>query len=195
LRDAGVLDIGAGTGRIALGVAPLCRWVVGVEKDVELVAEARRRAADVNNVEFIVVDADATEYDALVPGAPALVTAHLFMSDAMVERSARVLPAGGALAIVSFHTDQWRETGRASRFAYDEARMRRVLEANGFRVEHLEQDRRVQEFASVEEALAAAISLQERWKSDGRWFRYIKFLEEGGRTLTQSHLIVKARRT
>jgi hypothetical protein len=31
--------------------------------------------------------------------------------------------------------------------------------------------------------------------ADGRWFRYIKFLEEGGRTLTRAHLIVKARRS
>jgi hypothetical protein len=62
-------------------------------------------------------------------------------------------------------------------------------------VEHLAVEREVQEFGSVEEALAGAIGLQEKWRSDGRWFRYIKFLEEGGRTLTHSHLIVKARRT
>ena len=47
---------------------------------------------------------------------------------------------------------------------------------------------------SVEEGLAAAIGLAERWKADGRWFRYIKFLEDGGRSLTRSHLIVRARR-
>ena len=43
-------------------------------------------------------------------------------------------------------------------------------------------------------ALAAVVGFEDRWKSDGRWFRYITFLEEGGRTLTRSHLIVKARR-
>jgi hypothetical protein len=126
---------------------------------------------------------------------PRLVTAHLFMSDALVERAARVLPVAGALAIVSFHADQWRETGRPSRFAYDEARMRRVLELHGLAVEHIEVEQDVQTFTSVEHALAAAIGLQDRWKTDGRWFRYIKFLEEGGRTLTRSHLIVRARRT
>jgi hypothetical protein len=142
-----------------------------------------------------VADADVVEYASLLPEPPRLVTAHLFMSDALVERSARVLPRGGALAIVSFHVDQWRETGRPSRFAYDENRMQRVLEGSGFAVEHLEVERDVREFGSVEEALAAAIGLQERWKADGRWFRYIKFLEDGGRTLTRSHLIVKARRS
>ncbi len=55
-------------------------------------------------------------------------------------------------------------------------------------------EREVQRFASVEEALAAAVGLEERWRADGRWFRYIAFLESGGRTLTRSHLLVKARR-
>jgi hypothetical protein len=38
------------------------------------------------------------------------------------------------------------------------------------------------------------VGLEDRWKADGRWFRYIAFLESGGRTLTRSHLLVKARR-
>jgi hypothetical protein len=46
----------------------------------------------------------------------------------------------------------------------------------------------------VEQGLAAAIALAEKWRSDGRWFRYIKFLEDGGRTLTRSQLLAKARR-
>ena len=197
LRDATVLDVGTGHGRIALALAPHCRRVIGVDRDADVIDVAGRRAAAtrVENVRFVVADADVVEYAPLVSDPPALVTAHLFMSDALVERSARVLAPGGALAIVGFHVDQWRETGRPSRFAYDEARMRRVLEAQGFAVEHLEVEREVQTFGSVEEALAAAIGLEEKWKSDGRWFRYIKFLEDGGRTLTRSHLIVKARRT
>ena len=56
-------------------------------------------------------------------------------------------------------------------------------------------ERDVQEFSGVEQALAAAIGLEEKWRADGRWFRYIKFLEEGGRTLTRAHLHVMARKT
>jgi len=38
------------------------------------------------------------------------------------------------------------------------------------------------------------VALREQWKADGRWFRYVKFLEEGGRTLTRARLVVKARK-
>jgi ubiquinone/menaquinone biosynthesis C-methylase UbiE len=197
IAGATVLDVGTGSGRIALALAPLCRRVVGVDREAEPIDEASRRARalGLDNVSFLVADADVVDYATLIDEAPHLVTAHLFMSDALVERAARVLRPAGALAIVSFHTDQWRETGRPSRFAYDEDRMRRVLEASGLAVESLKVEREVQTFDSVEQALAAAIGLQERWKTDGRWFRYIRFLEEGGRTLTRSHLIVRARRT
>jgi hypothetical protein len=116
------------------------------------------------------------------------------MSDAIIARAGRALAPGRALAFVAFHTDQWSETGRPSRFAYDEDHARTALSAAGFSVEHLEVERHVRTFASVEEALAAVIALEERWKTDGRWVRYLRFLEQGGRTLTQSHLIVKARR-
>jgi ubiquinone/menaquinone biosynthesis C-methylase UbiE len=196
LRDATVLDVGTGTGRLALALAPLCKYVLGVDRERDAIDEARRRAdaAGISNASFVVADADAVDYRSLPPEVPRLVTAHLFLSDALIERSARVLPTGGVLAVVGFHVDQWKETGRVSRFAYDEDRMRQLLDTHGFVVEHLAVEREVQRFGSVEEALAAAIGLQERWKSDGRWVRYIKFLEDGGRTLTRSHLIVKARR-
>lgn len=193
LAELTALDVGTGTGRVALALAPLCRRVVGVDRAVDAIAEARRRAVEVGmtNVELVLADAEVLEYDAWRPD---LVVAHLCVSDAIIARAGRVLAPGRVLAFVAFHTDQWRETGRASRFAYDEARARRVLGDAGFVVEHVEVEREVRTFGSVEEALAAVLGLEERWKVDGRWFHYIKFLEEGGRTLTRSHLIVKARR-
>jgi ubiquinone/menaquinone biosynthesis C-methylase UbiE len=188
------LDVGTGRGRLALALAPHCREVVGIDREPTVIDDARRLAAGagLTNVQFIVGDAETLEY---TTWRPDLVVAHLCMSDAIVERAGRALSAGGVLAFVAFHSDQWRETGRASRFAYDEDKMRTVLARTEFAVEHLEVEQDVRRFGSVEEALAAVIGLEERWRSDGRWFRYIKYLEEGGRDLTRSHLIVKARRT
>ena len=192
LGEQNVLDVGTGTGRVALALAPLCRRVIGVDRAAESIVEAKRLAARarLDNVEFVVGDVETGEYDAWRPD---LVVAHLCMSDAIVARAGRAL-AARVFAFVAFHTDQWRETGRASRFAYDEERARRVLAEAGFVVEHMEVEREVRTFGSVEEALAAVLGLEERWKVDGRWFHYIRFLEEGGRTLTRSHLVVKARR-
>ena len=193
LAELTALDVGTGTGRVALVLAARCRRVVGIDRATASIAEAGRRAsaARLSNVEFVVADAEASEYDVWAPG---LVVAHLCVSDAIIERAGRALPEGRALAFVAFHTDQWRETGRPSRFAYDEAHARAALGRAAFVVEHLDVERRVTTFGSVEEALAAVVTLEERWKVDGRWVQYLRFLERGGRTLTQSHLVVKARR-
>jgi protein-L-isoaspartate O-methyltransferase len=186
-----VLDVGTGAGRLALVLAAHARRVVGVERDGALVAEARRHAAEagLDNVEFHQADADQVEY---APWAPDLVTAHLFASDAMIERAGRVLPPGGRLAIVAFHRDQWRETGGVSRFAYDEDSMRERLEHAGLALRALEVEREEQRFASAEDALAAAEQHRERWAGDGRLARYREFVAAGGRTLTRSHLLVLA---
>jgi len=188
-----VLDVGCGWGRLSLALAPRSGRVVGIDRDAALIAEARRGAAAAGlvNVEFHEGDADREEYGRW---APDLVTAHLCASDAIVERAGRALAPGAWLGMVAFHVDQWRETGKVSRFAYDEARMAPVLESAGLVADVLEVEREVKAFASVEEGLAAAVGLAERWKTDGRWVRYLAYLQGGGRTLTRSHLIVLARK-
>ncbi|HEX3175397.1 MAG TPA: methyltransferase domain-containing protein [Methylomirabilota bacterium] len=199
LAGADVVDVGTGSGRVALALAPGCRHVVGVDRDTGALEEGRRRARDarLTNLEFVEADVEArADYLRLgsVVDRPTRVVAHLCMSEAIIAATSRSLAAGDRLIFAALHADQWRETGRRSRFAYDTDEARRQLEAHGFTVEHLDVEREVQTFDSVEQGLAAAIGLAERWKTDGRWFRYIKFLEDGGRTLTRSHLVAQARR-
>jgi cyclopropane fatty-acyl-phospholipid synthase-like methyltransferase len=188
-----VLDVGCGWGRLALHLARAAGWVVGLDRDPALIRDARVRArsAGLANAEFHEADVERERYDRW---APDLVTAHLCASDAIMERAGRALRAGSCLAMVAFHLDQWKETGKASRFAYDESGVDAALRRAGLVPEAIEVEREVTHFTSVEEGLAAAVALQERWKADGRWLRYLRFLESGGRTLTRCHLIVKARK-
>src|SRR5213593_3039272 len=143
LAELTVLDAGTGSGRLALMLASLCRAVVGVDRDAKLIDEARRHAAaaKLSNVRFVVGDVEVEEY---APFKPDLVAACLCMSDAIAERAGRVF------AFVALHTDQWKETGRPSRFAYGETGARRLLKRTGFTVDHLDVERDVKAFASVE---------------------------------------------
>ena len=194
LQGRTVLDVGTGTGRLALHVAPRVRRVVGIDTDAGALVEARRRAhrGGHANVVFVVADAEQADYRAL--GPPDVVVAHLCVSDAIVERAGAALPPGGVLAFAAFHVDQWRETGRVSRFAYEPERARAVLGANGFAVEHLEVEQEVTRFASAAEALQATGDHRPRWETDGRWAAWERFVLDGGRALTHSRLVVLARR-
>ena len=196
LAGAWIIDVGTGSGRLALALAPLAGGVVGIDTNVSAIAEAGQRAAarGFDNATFCVVDADHVDYRTLVPEAPALVTAHLFLSEPLVEQAARALVSGGALIMLGFHVDQWQETGRVSRFAFDEVRMTRLVEGHGLRLEHLSVEREVETFDSVDAALAAVRGHEPQWQADGRWTCYRRFLDQGGRTLTRSHLIVRARK-
>src|SRR5262245_21683132 len=108
LHGRAVLDVGTGTGRLALHLAPRARRVLGIDTDAGALVEAQRQArrAGLANVLFVVADAEQVNYRAF--GQPDLVVSHLCMSDAIIGRAATSLPPGGALAFAAFHTDQWR---------------------------------------------------------------------------------------
>lgn len=193
LREMNLLDIGCGWGRVALLLAPEAGRVVGLDRDAAAIRNARRLARERSlvNLKFVVADAESVEYGRW---RPEMVVAHLCMSDAIIERASRALAPGRSLAFVCFHTDQWKETGKVSRFAYSEERMHSVLRANGFVPESLEVESEMVEFSTVADGLSLVEEIRPKWEADGRWANFVAFLLSGGRSLTRSHLIGKARR-
>ncbi len=100
--DERVLDAGAGTGALALALAPFVREVVAVDPVPELLAEGRRRAAAHPNVTF--VEGDATRL-AFPPGSFDLagslrVLHHVPRPELVVAELTRVTRLGGQIAIV-----------------------------------------------------------------------------------------------
>jgi SAM-dependent methyltransferase len=194
LSDKSILDVGCGWGRLTLTLAPEARRLVGMDRDEKAIVRARTRAEGegLTNVAFRTEDAESIDYRDI--GVFEMIVANLCMSDAIIQRASLALDSGGCLAFACFHSDQWKETGKVSPFAYDQPRLQDALDRNVFRVEHLEVERDVVEFVSPKEALWALEGMRPKWEADGRWASYVKYLEQGGRQLTRSHLIVKARK-
>lgn len=96
-----VLEIGCGTGIIALGIAPHVRRLIGTDISPEMVAVARRKAAEagLTNVEFHVHDGYALPYDAASFDTVLLFNIlHVVQEPAALMReSRRLLKPGGHL--------------------------------------------------------------------------------------------------
>ena len=105
LEGKRALDVGCGSGRLTLWLAPRVKHAVGLDRDLAALDEGRRRALaeSLSNVEFHEADVERDQYE---PWRPDLVTAHLCASDAIIERASRALSPGQCLAMLAFHVDQ-----------------------------------------------------------------------------------------
>jgi SAM-dependent methyltransferase len=93
-----VLEIGAGTGRVALDLARRGHDLIAVERDGELAGELRRRAAEAD-VPVHTLHGDARELSLEEPGAVALAIAPMHVLQALDEpgRSAVLASVAGCL--------------------------------------------------------------------------------------------------
>lgn len=96
-----VLDLACGYGESTEVLGRYCREVVGVDRDAELVAEARRRFGDREHLRFVV--ADAEEYVAPGPPFDAVVSLHTLEHVAadrrMLINARNMLRPGGRLIL------------------------------------------------------------------------------------------------
>jgi predicted TPR repeat methyltransferase len=190
------IEIGCGAGRLTRAVAPLFEEVIALDWSEGALTEAHSAATTegLANVHFQLADAEQADYRALGGGPVHLVIAHLCMSNAIVARAARLGP-GTVLAFAAFHTDQWRETGVISRFAYSEAAVEEALADNGFHPGYLGLEKEILRFPSAEVAVAylEKTGLQAKWQSSNRRSGFLRYLHEGGDSLTvRARVVVTA---
>ncbi|MFQ5815988.1 MAG: class I SAM-dependent DNA methyltransferase [Candidatus Hydrothermarchaeaceae archaeon] len=192
LEDKLVLDVGCGSGGLTFALSPYAKRVVGIdvsESEIER-AEQISKARGMKNIDFYAVDADAIEYREFLGEGIDVVASNLCMSPEIIKRSSRALDAGSPFVFTCFQSGQWKELG-GSRFSFGVGEMRGLLETSGFIVEYLDVERWVTELPKKE-----TVELEYRrfpW-ARRRWDELMRYTGEGGRTLTQSRLVVKARR-
>jgi SAM-dependent methyltransferase len=100
--DERALDAGTGTGALAFALAPLVREVVAVDLVPELLAEARRRAAEFPNVRFLEGDVTRLQLEAASFDLAASVRTlhHVARPELAVAELARVTRPGGRILVV-----------------------------------------------------------------------------------------------
>jgi SAM-dependent methyltransferase len=149
-------------------------------------------------VTFFVADAEQDDYREFLTSEPYdLVTAHLCFSPLVVERSFEALRGGGRFVLALPEIQQWQETGRRPRHAWDEDGALNVLRDRGFTVEYAGIETEIAAHGSPQEMLAAWVESPARpsWLDADRVQGLREYAVRGGTRLTvRSHLIVRARK-
>lgn len=192
------LDVGTGDGRVAFFLAPLVRWVLGVDRIRERIERAREIAAamEIKNVQFIVADAEALNYSDLSPlGKFNLTASNLCLSDEIIAQASKALSHDGWFVATCFENKHWRETGFSIDSSYSEAELKRVLKANSLEPDNLIVRTKVIEFKSLDQVKHhyLPIRLTDRWQDNERWKNLEKNFRSGVRTLTDSRIVFNAK--
>ncbi|MBI2190990.1 MAG: class I SAM-dependent methyltransferase [Planctomycetes bacterium] len=194
------IDLGCGTGDFTFRVAPQLAHVIGIDRDAEAVESAQEDTAKrgMDNVTFFVADAERVDYREFLTSEPYdLVTAHLCLSPAMVEKSCAALRPGGRFLFCALESGQWQETGAPSRYAFQAQELRRLLEQAGFDVEYLGIETDILEYASPEELARDWLERlpRPRWMNEARSRGLSEHVGRGGQRITaRSHLIGRAQK-
>lgn len=196
-RNARVLDVGTGDGRLAFHVASLGGRVIGVDIDRARLMQARSYAGvrGYTRVDFVWGDVEKSSYHDFSPNPFDFIMSNLCMSPEIVHRASRHIRPGGKMIFCCHHADHWKETGRGSRFSFTEQAMGELLTENRFDTEFMGVDTVVATFDhawELEHYLPARIV--QKWTADGRWQTLQDCFAKGERRLTSSFLIVKAKR-
>lgn len=116
-----VLDLGCGTGQLALPIAERVRAVVGMDPEPDMLAEARRAASDRGNLSWMVgADSDVPVLGSLLGmGSLGAVTVgqalHWMEHDRLFQDLHPLVRPGGGVAVVTNGTPLWLQDSGWSR--------------------------------------------------------------------------------
>jgi predicted TPR repeat methyltransferase len=133
------LDLGCGTGLCGPLLSPLADRLTGVDLSANMLEQARRLGTYDE-----LVQADVADYLAAAAGPfDAVVAADVFVYvgelDGVFASLAQRMPAGGAFCFTLEESEDADLVLRPSlRYAHSQALVRRLAQAHGFRIEHLE---------------------------------------------------------
>lgn len=94
-----VLDVGCGTGELALMLARDGRRVTGIDPSEQCIARAKSQAAD-GDVRFVVASLDNFQTDDTFDAITFVASIHHMDMDAAIARAKDLLAPGGVIAIV-----------------------------------------------------------------------------------------------
>jgi ubiquinone/menaquinone biosynthesis C-methylase UbiE len=134
--DMTVADVGAGTGFVAAGLAPLVRHVHILDGSPEMIAVAKKNLTHFGNVEFHVADGQALP---LPDASLDAVFANMYLHHcpdplAAIREMARLLRPGGRMVITEMdsHTYEWFKTEMADLWlGFERSQIREWFEIAG----------------------------------------------------------------
>lgn len=205
LRDiedpaATVLDVGCGTGRVALLIARHVGTVVGADRDEHalVLAAETARTNNIRNIHFYASDVNAEPWSEWAPRSVDAVVTHLSFTDTMAKRAFEALKPGGRFVVACFGPDQWRETGRQSRYIRTPEQVDAALREAGFEVEDVVVEKLVASFSHFgqidQNFLPPGHPVRDAWTRDGRFQALKEHFEKGGVTFTESRVVARARK-